>query len=372
MFGASEGHIETRSQKLAVKSRPRSNPDQTMKRLLLIALLALAPNAVRAQEISPFTTARAGVNLAGAEFGDDKLPGVFDKNYTYPNAGQLDSYVAQKRSLIRLPFKWERVQHSLRAPLDADEVARLRAVLQAAAARKMDVILDAHNYGRYRFEGENEAQIIGAGRVGPADFADFWGKMAAELGDEPALYGYGLMNEPHDMGDDARWPLAAQAAIDAIRTVDAATPIVVAGDGWSSALRWATSSNAKLPAKLRDPADNLVYEAHCYFDKNQSGQYSKDYETELGSPDRGVENVRPFVEWCKTNQVRGFVGEFGVPDSDARWLETMTRFLDYLAANQISSTYWAGGPWWGNYPLSIEPRDGGERPQMTRLKRYAG
>ena len=225
---------------------------------------------------------------------------------------------------------------------------------------------------RYRFAGEDKTEIICSERVSPADFADFWGKLAAALQDEPALYGYGLMNEPHDMGDDERWPRAAQAAIEAIRAVDAVTPILVAGDGWSSSLNWPRGANAQLPTKLHDPADNLVYEAHCYFDKNRSGQYREDYETELGSPAVGVENVRPFVEWCKTNEVRGFVGEFGVPDTDARWLETMAHFLDYLRENQMPATYWAGGPWWGDYPLSVEPRAGKTRPQMAVLLRYAG
>jgi endoglucanase len=45
----------------------------------------------------------------------------------------------------------ERIQHSLNGPLDADEMARLRAVLKAAGQRKMKVILDVHNYGRYQF-----------------------------------------------------------------------------------------------------------------------------------------------------------------------------------------------------------------------------
>lgn len=343
---------------------------------VLLAVLPLAPLASHAQEIQPFAAARMGVNLSGGEFGG-QLPGTFDQDYTYPTAKSLDYYEATGRMLVRLPFKWERVQHAPGAPLDADEVARLHAVLHAADERHMSVILDAHNYGRYQFAGEDKSEIIGAGRVSQADFADFWGRMAREFKDEPALYGYGLMNEPHDMGDPERWPSAVQAAIDAIRVVDGITPILVAGDDWSSSLNWGKSANAKLNEKLRDPRNNLVFEAHCYFDKDRSGQYKGSYETELGAPDVGVENVRPFVEWCKANSVRGFVGEFGVPDSDALWLVTLTHFLGYLQENQIPSTYWAGGAWWGKYPLSIEPITGADgakidRPQMQVLRDYPG
>jgi endoglucanase len=35
-------------------------------------------------------------------------------------------------------------------------------------------------------------------------------------------------------------------------------------------------------------------------------------------------------------------------------------------------TYWAGGAWWGDYPLSVQPGDDGKpRPQMTVLVRHA-
>ena len=30
-------------------------------------------------------------------------------------------------------------------------------------------------------------------------------------------------------------------------------------------------------------------------------------------------------------------------------------------------TYWAGGPWWGDYMFSIEPQNGVDKPQMTVL-----
>ena len=340
----------------------------------LLAVLPFAPAISHAQQVQPFTTARVGINLSSGEFGA-RLPGTFDQDYTYPNAKSFDYYEARGRTLVRLPFKWERVQHTPGAPLDADEVARLHDVLRAAGQHHMSVILDAHNYGRYQFAGEDKSEIIGAGRVSPADFADFWGRMAREFKDEPALYGYGLMNEPHDMGDSQRWPRAAQAAIDAIRTTDEITPIVVAGDDWSSSLNWNNSANAKLNEELRDPRNNLVFEAHCYFDKDRSGQYKGSYETEAGTPDVGVENVRPFVQWCKANGVRGFVGEFGVPDNDARWLVTLANFLGYLQRNQMPSTYWAGGAWWGKYPLSVEPitdEDGAkiDRPQMQILRNY--
>jgi endoglucanase len=365
-------------------------------RLLAVAAVVLLGAAsqdawaqtIRANVAAPvaFREARFGVNLSGAEFGSS-LPGTFGTHYTYPTPAGLDYYRAKNRTLIRLPFKWERMQHAPNAPLDQGELSRLRGVLRAAHERGMHIILDVHNYGRYTFNGEEKggSHIIGSERLPYAAFADFWNRLAAAVKDEPGVWAYGLMNEPHDMGDPERWPRAAQAAVDAIRRIDGKTIILVPGDSWSSARRWRSVSEA-LNEKVRDPRNNLIFEAHCYFDKDQSGTYAKGYDEEGGSPDVGVDNVRPFVEWCREKNVRGLVGEYGVPDTDARWLVTLDRFLAYLQANNISATYWAGGPWWGKYPLSIEPADARstapagaakaaqpiDRPQMLVLRQYPG
>jgi endoglucanase len=335
---------------------------------------------VRPAKTKAFQTAVFGVNLAGAEFGAT-FPGVYGVDYIYPTSENLDYYKSKGRNLVRLPFHWERLQHELNGPLDKEELERLRGFLRAAAARQMDVILDVHNYGRYHFAGEDQGvyHIIGSERVPFAAFGDLWGRIAAAVKDEPAVCAYGLMNEPHDMEDETRWPRAAQAAIDAIRKVDRKTTIMVSGDHWSSSRAWATNSNATLNEKVYDPQNNLMFEAHCYFDKDNSGTYKKSYEAEEATAECGIEYVRPFVEWCKAKGIRGFVGEYGVPDNDTRWLVTMDRFMAYLQQQNISSTYWAGGPWWHDDFMAIEPRRATgqnemliDRPQMNALQRYAG
>jgi endoglucanase len=322
-----------------------------------------------------------GVNLAGAEFGGGKIPGLFGKDYIYPTAVDLDYLLARGRTLVRLPFLWERMQHGLNTPLDPEELVHLRTTLQAAAQRGIKVIIEPHSYGRYHFTGEKEGQIIGSERVPIEAFADFWSKLAARIKDEPAIYAYSLMNEPHGMGDPERWPRAAQAAVHAIRSVDAQRSIIVPGDDWSSARRWQTGANRDLDEKVHDPQNNLIFEAHCYFDKDGSGTYVKNYDEEGGTPDVGVEYVRPFLEWCRAKNVRGFIGEYGVPDSDSRWLVTMDRFLAYLRTNGVSATYWSAGPWWGKDPLAIQPAGLGpskpvdkaiDRPQMLILRQYPG
>jgi endoglucanase len=43
-------------------------------------------------------------------------------------------------------------------------------------------------------------------------------------------------------------------------------------------------------------------------------------------------------------QHRCFIGEFGVPRQDVRYMTTLENALTYMRKNGISGTYWAGGP----------------------------
>ena len=304
---------------------------------------------------------RRGVNLAGAEFGESSLPGVYGVDYTYPTAAELDYYRGKGLTLVRLPFRWERLQRSLNAALDATELGRMDQFVSAAGARGMKVILDPHNYGRYY------GSLIGSAAVPNAAFADFWRRLADHYKNEPAVWAYGLVNEPHDTG--GLWPASAQAAVDAIRAVDASHLILVPGDGWSNAAYWG-QNNPNLA--IADPAGNFMYEAHQYFDNDHSGRYDASYDVEGAYPTVGVDRVKPFLDWVRARNTRGFLGEYGVPDNDSRWLTVLDNFLAYLDANGVGGTYWAGGPWWGSYPLSVEPRNGVDRPQMGVLVNHLG
>ncbi len=325
----------------------------------------LKANAVPDSQPSVNKVESFGVNLSGAEFGSN-VPGTYDYDYSYPLLTDLDYVKSKGWTLVRLPFLWNRLQPTLNGDLDPVELKRLTDFVDAANEKGINILLDAHNFGRRRVNGQDV--IIGAPDVPVSSFADFWGKMAAVFKSKTNIWGYGMMNEPHDMLTDVPWLVIAQKTIDQIRTVDTKTTIVVAGDSFSSASRWNTvSDNLKT---ITDPSSNLIFEAHTYFDANSSGAYTQSYDLEKATPTIGVERLAPFVNWLKVNNKRGFVGEYGIPDDDPRWLVTLDNALNYLKSNCINGTYWSAGPRWGSDKLAVQPINGVDRPQMQVLKNY--
>lgn len=334
------------------------------KKILLIITVAGMLTAFYQSAFTQSTPVYFGVNLAGAEFGAST--GIYGKDYVYPDAQELDYYKAKGLRLIRLPLKWERLQPVLGKALDSTELNRVIAVVDAANEKGLYIIPDLHNYGR---RGINRVgYIIGTPEVSVNDIKHFWGEMAAAFKTKKNIWGYGLMNEPHDMLDSPSWFDIAQEIINGIREKDQTTPILVGGDHWSSAHKWMEASdNLK---DLKDPSGKLIFEAHVYFDKDNSGTYKNSYDVEETTPFTAVDRIKPFVSWLNANNLKGFLGEYGVPGNDPRWLVALDNLLKYMQDNCINGTYWAGGPKWGGYPLSVEPVNGEDRPQMEVLKNY--
>jgi len=337
-----------------------------------------------AQDV-PSQSSFLGVSLAGAEFGveaesfSNQNPGVADSEYVWNSPHTLRYFAKTGLRLVRLPFRWERIQPKLQQPLDKQHLRDLRSFCAHAKAAGVRVILDVHNYGRYRsvYNGKPRTSIIdevvdGKTLVDREDFADLWTRLAVSFSKEKSVVGYGLMNEPHDMGS-SNWKEISQAAVDAIRKVDTRTRIVVAGDDWSSAERFRLANGSK--AWIKDPANRVIYEAHCYFDNDGSGKYTRSFQQEKTADprmrERGLKRLKPFADWCEANEVRGMIGEFGVP-RDPAWREMTELFVAECVSQKIPACYWAAGEWWGDYSLSIQPNDDQrDAPQIKWLKAAA-
>ncbi len=306
--------------------------------------------------------ALTGVNLAGADFGEDTLPGRFGVQYTYPTAAELDYFTAKGMNVFRLPFRWERLQRGLNSAFDADELARIRAFVDGATGTGAKVILDPHNYARYH------GQVIGDG-VPVAAFADFWGRLAVEFGGNRNVI-FSLMNEPNDMATEL-WLEGANGAIAAIRGAGAGNLILVPGNGWSGAHSWGLdyygTPNGQVMTGLRDPIGNFAYDVHQYLDGDSSGS-----SADCVSRKVGVERLRAMTAWLHRQGARAFLSEFGGGRNET-CLAAVDNMLGYMDANAdvwMGWTWWAAGPWWGDYIFTLEPENGVDRAQMAILERH--
>ena len=303
-----------------------------------------------------------GTTLSSAEFGADRLPGTFGTDYTYPTNAEVDYFVGKGMTSFRIPFLWERLQRAPKTALDPDELARLDAIVRYATSRGATVILDPHDYARYA------GQVVGAG-IGDDAFADFWSRVAAHYRADARVV-FALMNEPHDLPTE-QWAGAAQAAIDAIRAAGATNLILVPGNEWTGAHSWTETwygtANAVVMLGIRDPGNNYAFEVHQYLDSNFSGTHPDCTNGTIGS-----ESMRAFTDWLRVNGKRGFLGEFGGGDNPTciAAIDDQLRFLEANADLYLGWSWWAAGPWWGDYFLSIEPKNGQDRPMLSVLEAH--
>jgi len=243
-----------------------------------------------------------GVNITGPEMGSlsiqatdteaDGAPWRFSNaypgdvgHYFHYDGLKTMTYLKQHgMEVVRIPFRWERMQPMPYGELDPTQLANLRTMVRAAAAAGLPVILDMHNFaGYYAYDGtKGVRRAIGSAELPISAFTDAWSKIATEFKAEPNIYALDLMNEPVGMptaAPEKLWEQASQAAVDAIRATGETRLLMIGGYDWSGMKNWATLHPA---AWIVDPAatDNIMYEAHQYFDSRNSGVYLS-YDEEL-------------------------------------------------------------------------------------------
>jgi len=306
-----------------------------------------------------------GINISGAEFNSDNLPGVHGRNYIYPKLSTIQYFAAKGMNVIRLPLAWERLQHQLTAKIDEIEMRRVDAVVNIAGKNGMKIIIDVHNYARYF------GAVVGSPSLPISALGDLWRQIAARYNGNDLVI-FGLMNEPHEISTET-WLEAANIAIAEIRRMGARNLILVPGNDWSSARRWSSTHygtpNSIAMLNVVDPGRNNVFEVHQYFDRDYSGMHR-----ECQHVDVGVESLAEFTRWARANSKQGFLGEFGM-GADPNCLEVLDRVLKFMADNNdvwLGWTYWAAGALWPrDYFTNLEPHNGQDPPpQMSVIQKY--
>ena len=365
-----------------------------------------------------------GTNLSGLEWAAPglrhSLSSAPNIHFTVPRKADVAYLASCGFTKNRLPVQWELLQPML-SSTQASSVARkligepgsfhagyaayVTRLLDAHAASGSSCIIDLHNYARYRdFKYQADGSVIGlkaapepwlrpyttdkaqlhvrifalaeGATLTPAQFADFWRRAASTWGGHPGLGGYGLMNEPHELPERGSiveskrgqedlmiLPVFMQAAIDAIRAIDTATPIYVGGNEWSSAGGVATK-NPGYPLS----GAGLIYEVHSYLDRRSTGA-AFDWETEASvkktagyqapaiTSTTGRDRVQVAIDWAKAKGVKLALGEIGMPVEDPRWAESFKNTMDLALQNGVEVYSWLGGNHWPSrsHPLSHAP-----------------
>jgi len=329
---------------------------------MFLAASAVAQNNVQSPAYYP------GVNLASAEFGG---AGELGKKYVYPNDKEFQYFSAKGFKIVRIPFKWERVQPELRGEFDPANIAELDRCVTEANATGLVVLLDVHNYGARKVPGQEKGVFIG---MDPAltkeDFNDLWVRLSNRYKSNPLVW-FGLMNEPHKVPANINSDIM-QAVVNAIRATGATNKILVAGTSFSGAHSWIKSGNAAAFDNFKDPGNNFAFDVHQYLDKDSSGTHTESV------PGSGSTRLAAFTAWAKQHHFKGFLGEFGWAPDPASHKEG-DDILSYMDKNKdvfIGYTYWAAGPWWTKtYIYLVEPeglKTGApvDKPQMAVLEKH--
>ncbi len=327
------------------------------------AALAGSHRSTSAQTSRTVAGMLRGVNLAGAEFGST-MPGQFGRDYIYPDAANFQRFAAMGFNLIRLPFRWERLQPDIGRGFDEAEWARLAAAISAARDSRQSLILDMHNFARrkVRDDGFRADHFIGSSQVPAEAFAACWRDIVERVRDEPHIL-LGIMNEPADIQVET-WVPIADRAVAAIRRAGSRQLILLPGVDWTGAHSWYASGNT-LMENVRDPAGNMAIEVHQYIDSDSSGRSGS-----AQSPTIGSERLEAFQEWARARRLPALLGEFGGGAGPSA-LAALSDMITEVEANPdvwIGWAGWAAGPWWPpDEPLRLEPDGNGVPPPQTRM-----
>lgn len=236
--------------------------------------------------ISKYKKSRIGINVAGLEFDQGVSAeniGLVGQNYFAEKEESYKFLASRGINLVRLPIRWERLTPVLGGDFDEAYLNLVRAQIRYANKHNIDVILDLHNYGRYVVNGSTQL-VLGKDEGLDDKLVELWKGLSRELGEEPGLLGYDLMNEPYDLGKGkyvssvAYWQWLTQRMVYELREIGDNKIILIEGDNWSNINDF---TRIHPVAWIKDPANNFRYEVHQYWDTGGEGKYMQSYEREL-------------------------------------------------------------------------------------------
>jgi len=239
------------------------------------------------------------------------------------------------------------------------------------------------NIGGDTSSGNATTRTIGDGVLTTAHLADLWSRITSAYINNDTVYGFDIMNEPHDMpvptstsnyNTTSTVTLMHQASINAIRAVDTTGKkwILCCIDSWGGVQNFSTLYGTNATPWLTDPKNKLCYSFHYYFDDDHSGTYPIAFKTSNNT--NIPSEAAPMMQWAVSKGVNLHCGEYGVPNQSS-WLVCLTTFLDLCNQYNVWTNHWAGGDPYTS-PTTIQPTNSytTDRLQMSvvGLTKYLG
>ncbi|KAI0776439.1 glycoside hydrolase superfamily [Irpex lacteus] len=310
-------------------------------------VLALA--AVVRLALSQALPRLGGVNTAGYDFTVYKN-GTYKPSYGIPPASQYSHFTAEGVNLYRIPFAWQLMTPTLGGTIDSLSgfFSTYDTTVQAAlhSGPNVHVIIDVHNYARWN------GKVIGQGGPTNAQFTSLWTQLAQKYSKYDRTI-FGIMNEPHDVGNVTLWVDTVQETVNAIRKAGAANYLLLPGSSYAAAGAFATQAGPAL-VKVTDPlsgTDKLVFDVHQYIDSDGSGTH-KECTTD------GISALQGLVSFLQKNGNRQAILSETGGGSTASCEKYLGRELAYVKSaypNLAGFAIWSAGAFSTSYNLSVVP-----------------
>ena len=185
---------------------------------------------------------------------------------------------ARHMNTIRLSFYTRFFNNNDKAPLNIDEHIRdfILPVVLAAKRNNMYVILDDHGYFTAKIDEAKARQKQTVPHWDEAGFREWirrWVKVAEFFKNEPAVLGYELLNEPHDISPEAtrNW---YTRCLKAVRAADQRHIILLGNADWSHA-RAMENTWGPVASTVDAPYNNVAFTFHDYPDDNHPWEVAK-------------------------------------------------------------------------------------------------
>lgn len=294
---------------------------------------------------------KRGINLTG---GSD-----YDAFWSLPTTAEIRWAKRQGFEIVRIPYRWERLQPTLGAAFNATHQTALDNAVREVVAQGMIAQPVTHNFGGRVVVGGTGAigapeVKIGSATLTHAHWEDFCSRLGALWADISDSVWLDLMNEPDSL------PLNGYAtetdhlvaiynkAIVQLRTAGFTGRIVLEGNGYNNAQffddnPWyntgstpPTSADA-FHAGIVDSGNNWIASVHNYPEPDHGN--STDPITDPVALRTRMENV---LAWCTSTGRSVIVGEYAANASDQYGEKTVRDFIQLAIENadKIEALVW--------------------------------